>query len=119
MGDGAEYALEKQPAPAGEGEKPKKLQTQTFGVVMVRSLLWPGAVSFYSNGRIVQIYLGNGHKFEQVAPCYFPVHPPEIMDDVSESDYKNEPEPTPLEEPPAEVENAEGSGNDEEKSDEE
>jgi hypothetical protein len=108
MGDGAEYALEKQPAPAGEGEKPKKLQTQTFGVVMVRSLLWPGAVSFYSNGRIVQVYLGNGHKFEQVAPCYFPVHPPEIMEDTPE--YGDEPEPTPLEEPPAVVEEAEGSG---------
>jgi hypothetical protein len=108
MGDGAEYALEKQPLPAGEGEKPKKLQTQTFGVVMVRSLLWPGAVSFYSNGRIVQVYLGNGHKFEQVAPCYFPVHPPEIMEDTPE--YGDEPEPTPLEEPPAVVEEAEGSG---------
>lgn len=64
MGDGTEYALEKQPPPAGEGEKAKKLQTQTFGVVMVRSLLWPGATSFYQNGRIVQVYLGNGHKWE-------------------------------------------------------
>ena len=100
MGDGTEYSLEKQPPPAGDGEKPKKLQTQTFGVVMVRSLLWPGAVSFYSNGRIVQIYLGNGHKFEQVSPCYFPVHPPEINDDCEE--YGDEPEPTPLEEPVAE-----------------
>ena len=67
---------------------------------MVRSLLWPGAVSFYSNGRVVQIYLGNGHKFEQQAPCYFPVHPPEIMGDCEE--YPIEPEPTPLEEPAAE-----------------
>ena len=100
MGDGAEYALEKQPTPAAEGEKPKKMATQTFGVVMVRSLLWPGAFSFYSNGRVVQIYLGNGHKFEQTAPCYFPVHPPEIMDDIDE--YSVEPEPTPLEEPVAE-----------------
>ena len=77
------------------------MATQTFGVVMVRSLLWPGAVSFYSNGRILQIYLGNGHKFEQTAPCYFPVHPPEIMQDCPE--YGDEPEPTPLEEPVVEA----------------
>ena len=69
---------------------------------MVRSLLWPGAVSFYQNGRIVQIYLGNGHKFEQAAPCYFPVHPLEIMGDAEESEVQ--PEPNPLEEPVAEEE---------------
>lgn len=102
MGDCLEYALEKQPAPAGDGEKPKKLATQTFGAVMVRSLLWPGAVSFYSNGRVVQVYLGNAHKFEQVTPCNFPVNPPEILGDCAE--YGDEPEPTPLEEPVVEVE---------------
>lgn len=83
---------------------------------MVRSVLWPGATSFYQNGRMVQVYLGNGHKFEQAKPCYFPINPPEIMDDCEE--YGDEPEPTPLEEPVVEEEKEEeGEGEDEEEDD--
>lgn len=68
---------------------------------MVRSLLWPGAFNFFTNGQIKQIYLGNGQKFEQKAPCYYPINPPSINEDPSE--YGDGPEPTPLEEPVAEV----------------
>ena len=82
---------------------------------MVRSLLWPGAVSFYQNGRIVQVYLGNGHKFEQQAPCYFPVHPLEIQADAEE--LESQPEPNPLEEPV--VEEAVEEGDDAEEEEEE
>jgi len=45
--------------------------------------------------------LGNGQKFECKAPCYYPVQPPAICGDPLE--YGDGPEPTPLEEPPAEV----------------
>jgi hypothetical protein len=51
MGDCDEYALEKQPVPAED--KPKKLATKVYGAVMARSLLWPGAFNFFSNGRIL------------------------------------------------------------------
>lgn len=47
--------------------------TSNFGVVVVRSLLWPGAYTFFKNGVDYQIYLGCGHKFEQQKPGYFPV----------------------------------------------
>lgn len=49
--------------------------------------------------------MGNGQKFEQKAPCYYPINPPSINEDPAE--YGDGPEPTPLEEPPAEVAEAE------------
>ena len=80
------------------------LPVTSFGVVVVRSLLWPGAYSFYYQGRIYQVYLGNGHKYEQTVN-YFPVSPPTVCSDPDE--YPVGPEPTPLEAPPVE-EKAEG-----------
>jgi hypothetical protein len=65
------------------------------GVVVVRSLQWPGAYNFYYQGRYSTIYVGNGHKYEEVH--YFPVHPPTVNSDPKE--YGDQPEPTPLEEP--------------------
>lgn len=67
------------------------------GVVVVRSLQWPGAFNFYQNGSVQQIYVGNGHKYEEVS--YFPVQPPVVNADPDEYDMM--PEPTPLEEPVA------------------
>ena len=66
------------------------------GVVVVRSLQWPGAHIIHSNGRTMSIYLGNGHKYEGGTPQsgYFPLFPPKIMEDPKE--YKEQPEPTPL-----------------------
>ena len=34
------------------------------GVVVVRSLLWPGSFNFYFQGKYMNIYVGNGHKYE-------------------------------------------------------
>jgi len=65
------------------------------GVVVVRSLLWPGSFNFYYQGKYMSIYVGNGHKYEAVS--YFPVHPPTVLPDPDE--YDLQPEPTPLEEP--------------------
>merc|ERR1711935_105490 len=70
-------------------------KTVSNGVVVVRSLQWPGAYNFYFQGRYMHIYVGNGHKYEEVS--YFPVHPPEVRGDPEE--YELQPEPTPLEEP--------------------
>ena len=48
--------------------------------------------------------MGYGQKFEQKAPCYYPINPPSINEDPAE--YGDGPEPTPLEEPPAQEEEA-------------
>lgn len=83
-------------------------QGQCNGVAVVRSLQWPGAYSFYYNSEVQQIYVGNGHKYEQNA-TFFPVDPPLIESDPKEYDGPQEPEQNPPPEPvaPAENENAE------------
>ena len=35
-----------------------------YGVVVVRSLQWPGATTFFTQGRWLQIYVGDGLKYE-------------------------------------------------------
>lgn len=35
-----------------------------FGTVVVRSMWWPGAYTFYNNQRAQFIYLGDGQKHE-------------------------------------------------------
>ena len=93
-GDATEYAHEQNPA-----------KTVCNGVVVVRSLTWPGAFSFYHCGEWKQIYVGNGHKYEQ-ASSYFPVHPPMVLEDPEE--FPLGPEPTPLTEPEPDAEKPEG-----------
>ena len=94
LGDQTEYADEK-----------TKGATVSNGVVIVRSNVWPGACSLYYKGRILQIYLGNGHK-QGCSQGRFPVNPPEVMDDPEE--YEEGPEPTPLEAPEVKEEEAKG-----------
>jgi len=65
------------------------------GVVVVRSLQWPGAYNFYCQGKYSTIYVGNGLKYEETS--FYPVMPPTVNEDPSE--YKIMPEPTPLHEP--------------------
>ena len=83
MGDKDEYANEKDPK-----------TSISNGVVVVRSLLWPGAYSFYYGGRVLQVYLGNGHKFSQQSNFY-PVNPPVVMDDPDEDLDQGEPQGDP------------------------
>lgn len=94
MGDATEYGDEKAPN-----------TTVSNGVVIVRSMIWPGSYSVYYRGRTIQIYVGNGHKNTQTKSM-FPVNPPEVLDDPDE--YDEGPEPTPLHAPPeVEVKNDE------------
>jgi len=74
----------------------KPSQKINNGVVVVRSLQWPGAYTLFYQGRTMSIYIGNGHKYEGGAAQggYFPVFPPKIMEDPKE--FKEQPEPTPL-----------------------
>jgi len=64
-----------------------------YGVVVVRSLQWPGSYCFYTQGRYFRIYVGSGLKYE--TESYFPVHPPMVMPDPGE-EWVEQPEPTPL-----------------------
>ena len=64
-------------------------------MIVVRSLWWPGAYTFFSEGRWTSIYIGDGLKYEDVS--YYPVFPPEIRSDPKEKgEY---PEPNPKEAP--------------------
>ena len=73
-----------------------------YGVVVVRSTVWIGAVTCWKNDKFLQIYVGDGLKNE--SNTYYPVYPPSIPDDPE--DLVEMPEPTPLEAPPeVEVEN--------------
>ena len=106
MGDTTEYFNPIKPT--------KKINN---GVIVVRSLQWPGAYTLYHQGRTLSIYVGNGLKYEgstTASAGYFPIFPPKVMSDPPE--FKEIPEPTPLfieapvqqvEEVPAQ-ENAEG-----------
>ena len=98
MGDKTEYANERDP---------KSGQTICNGVVVVRSLLWPGAYSFYFGGRVLQFYLGNGHKFQQKS-TFFPVCPPVVMSDPDEEPDQPEPSGEPPKEEKPEGEEGEG-----------
>jgi len=53
MGDSTDYFNHVKPS--------KKINN---GVVVVRSLQWPGSCTLYANGRTLSIYVGNGHKYE-------------------------------------------------------
>lgn len=65
---------------------------QCFATIVVRSLQWPGAYTFYQNEAYHKVYVGSGHKYEQ-AVSYFPIEPPMVIDDPDE--FRLEPEPTP------------------------
>jgi hypothetical protein len=50
-----------------------------YGVVVVKSLLWPGAFSFFTQGKWLQIYVGDGLKYEN--KTYYPTFPPKVRED--------------------------------------
>ena len=79
-----------------------------YGVVVLKSLRWPGSTTCWKGTQQYQIYVGNGLKSEEKS--YYPVFPPEIP--VDPEDVDEQPEPTPLEAPPAE-EPKEGEGEEE------
>ena len=73
-----------------------------YGVVVIRSLRWPGCYTCFKGGRWMQVYIGDGLKNEPKS--YYPVFPPEVPTDPV--DLEEQPEPTPLvdDAPPAEEE---------------
>ncbi len=77
-----------------------KTSSEHYGIVVLKSLRWPGSVTCWKGTTQYQIYVGDGLKNEECT--YFPVYPPTIPQDPVDLD--EQPEPTPLEAPPAEEE---------------
>ena len=53
-----------------------------YSVVVVKSTVWPGALSYFWQGQWGELYMGDGQKHEDVT--YFPVQPPQICADPDE-----------------------------------
>lgn len=68
--------------------------TENYGCVVAKSMHWPGAVNFYQNGRVHQIYCGDGMKHEEVGVTFYPIQPPTMVDDRPEKKCYDEPNPT-------------------------
>ena len=70
-----------------EGDKAEyvdeKGKTLCHGVVVVRSLIWPGAFTLYQNGKQTSVYVGNGQKFDEKTKP-FPRFPPVLNQDPVE-----------------------------------
>ncbi|CAI2368131.1 unnamed protein product [Moneuplotes crassus] len=79
-----------------------KKQSNHYGVVVVRSTVWPGAMACWKSTKYLQIYIGDGLKNE--TKTYYPTFPPEIPSDPS--DLPEVAEPNPKEAPPQEEEPA-------------
>jgi hypothetical protein len=63
-----------------------------YGVVVVKSMWWPGSYTFYCQDKTMQIYVGDGMKHE--SQTYYPVHPPMMVPDKKEIPCAQEPNPT-------------------------
>ena len=63
---------------------PRTGRSVNFGTVVVKSMWWPGFSSFYNNGRVQSIYVGDGMKNEPANATYFPVNPPKMLEDRAE-----------------------------------
>jgi len=101
-GDPTEYKHE-------DLEGPQAVPTKSYGTVVVRSLVWPGALTFYYQGRVISLYVGNTHKWE-FGKHFYPVDTPVILDDPE--DYEDGPEPNPADAPEEDGANAEGANED-------
>lgn len=75
--------------------------TTSYSVNVIKSLRWPGATTVQKGGKFCNIYLGWGLKTGDAN--MFPIEPADVQRDPE--DPTEMPEPTPLQEPPAVVEN--------------
>ena len=62
--------------------------SKQYTVVVVRSTVWPGALSYFWQGQWGELYMGDGLKHEDMT--YYPVQPPCIMDDPVEKPVHDE-----------------------------
>ena len=66
--------------------------SNNYGTVVIKSMWWPGAFTFYNNKRTQFIYCGDGQKHE--AQSYYPIQAPKMMNEVPEKRCYDEPNPT-------------------------
>ena len=59
-----------------------------YNVVVVKSTVWPGAISYFWQGQWGELYMGDAQKHEDVS--FFPVQPPKIMADPDEKPCNDE-----------------------------
>ena len=62
--------------------------TKQYNVVVVKSTVWPGAMSYFWQGQWGELYIGDGMKHEDVS--FFPVQPPPIQEDPDEKPVHDE-----------------------------
>ena len=55
----------------------KKNTFVNYGIISIKSLVWPGMVNMYSNGKCISMYVGNGQKHDMKP--YYPIFPPRIL----------------------------------------
>lgn len=68
----------------------------SYGTVVVKSMWWPGAYTFFNNGRTLSVYCGDGLKQELPSMTYYPCLPPTMMDERLERKCYEEPNPTDM-----------------------
>lgn len=51
-------------------------------------------MNLYSQGKTLQIYVGDGQKLEPEGKTYYPVNPPVMIDERDEKPCQGEPNPT-------------------------
>lgn len=94
-----------------------KGKTEHNGVVVVKSLRWPGSTTIWKGNKWYQVYVGDGLKYENQS--YFPVNPPLVPVDPVDLEENPEPNPQALPEPEVmpegegEAQEAEGENKDE------
>ena len=71
-----------------------KQASENYGCAVAKSMLWPGAINFYQNGKCSYLYCGEGLKHEDFGVTYYPVQPPTMMADKPEQKCYDEPNPT-------------------------
>ena len=71
---------------------PNVTTAQNYRVVVVKSTVWPGAHSYFTQGTWGQIYIGDGLKHEQT--LFYPINPPKIIADPDERPTAMEPNPS-------------------------
>lgn len=90
----------------GYNQIPPKEGTVSYGVNVLRSQRWPGAVTVSKGGKFTSIYVGYGIK--RGGSSRNPTEPPEVIADPEEP--KEMPEPFPLKEPIVKPEDEKAEG---------
>lgn len=68
-----------------------KKQANNPAIIVIRSLVWPGAYIIYQNERWFNFYTGFGHKNDECS--YYPIYPPVLQTEPEDAPVFPEPNP--------------------------